>query len=77
MQFVPAIVTIYLAGVVLALWRTDAAPLPRLGLALLWPLAAIACVTTLTMLSAAALVLFPVVGLIVLGGAGAMWWYWR
>jgi hypothetical protein len=77
MQFVTALLAIYLVGGLLALWRTDAPPLPRVGLALLWPLAAIACVTTLTMLSVAALVLFPVVGLIVLGGAGTVWWYWR
>jgi hypothetical protein len=77
MQFVPVAVTIYVAGALVALWRTDAAPVPRVGLALLWPLAAIACVVTLTMLSAAALVLFPLVGIAVLGGAGAVWSYWR
>ena len=77
MQFSSAIVAIYVAGALVALWRTDAAPLPRIGLALLWPLALLACVTTLAMLAAAAMVLFPLVGVLVMGAAGTLWWLLR
>jgi hypothetical protein len=76
-QFSSAIVAIYVAGALVALWRTDAAPLPRIGLALLWPLALLACVTTLAMLAAAAMVLFPLVGVLVMGAAGTLWWLLR
>jgi hypothetical protein len=76
-QFSSAIVVIYVAGALVALWRTDAAPLPRIGLALLWPLALLACATTLAMLAAAAMVLFPLVGVLVMGAAGTLWWLLR
>lgn len=75
MQFFSAIVAIYVVGVLVALWRTDAAPVPRIGLALLWPLALVACAATLTMLFAAAMVLFPLVGVAVMGAAGTLWWF--
>lgn len=56
------------------LWRTDASLAHRAALAGLWPLAAVACALTLTVLGLAALVLFPVLGLAVaLAGAG-LWW---
>jgi hypothetical protein len=74
-QFFSAIVAIYVAGVLVALWRTDAAVVPRVGLALLWPLAPLACAVTLSMLFAAAMVLFPLVGVAAIGAAGAVWWF--
>jgi hypothetical protein len=57
-----ALIAAYFAGVIVGVWRTDAPPAQRLGLALLWPLAAVACVVTLTILSVSAAVLFPVIG---------------
>jgi hypothetical protein len=52
----------YFAGVIVGLWRTDAPAAQRLGLALLWPVAAVACVITLSILSVSAAVLFPMIG---------------
>ena len=57
------LISAYFAGVLVGLWRTDAPPLKRVGLAMLWPLAAVACVITLTVLSIATAILFPAIGL--------------
>ena len=57
------LISAYFAGVLIGLWRTDAPPVRRLGLALLWPLAAVACAVTLTVLSVATALLFPAIGL--------------
>ena len=74
----PLLLAIYLAGVAIGLWRVDAPPARRLGLALLWPLAVVACAVTLTTLLAAAGVLFPVAGVVMmLGAAGMIWWLVR
>lgn len=66
----------YFVGVLVGLWRTDAPPAKRIGLALVWPLAALACVITLTILSIAAAVLFPMVGIAALAAGGAAWMIW-
>jgi hypothetical protein len=66
----------YLLGVLVGLWRTDAPPLQRLGLSLLWPVAVLACVVTLSILSIAAAILFPVVGVAALVAGGAAWAIW-
>jgi len=50
---VRAILTAYLVGVAIGLWRTDAKPITRLTLALLWPIGPLAFVVTLAMLLAA------------------------
>jgi len=50
---VRAILTLYLAGVAIGLWRTDAKPLARLALAMLWPIGPLAFVVTVAMLLAA------------------------
>lgn len=68
-----ALISAYFAGVLIGLWRTDAPPLRRLGLALLWPLAAVACAVTLTALSIATVVLFPVIGLAAVLAIGVGW----
>jgi hypothetical protein len=68
---------IYLIGIVVGLWRIDAPPARRIGLALLWPLALIACGVTLTTLLVAAGVLFPVFGVGLVGAAGIAWWLLR
>jgi hypothetical protein len=69
--------TVYLAGVAVGLWRADAPPARRIGLALMWPVALAACLVTLTTLSVAAVVLFPLVGVAAVGGAAGLWWMLR
>lgn len=71
------LVALYFGGVLLGCWRGDAPPLKRIGLALLWPLAPVACVLTLSVLALAAVLFFPAVGVIALGAALAGWIYWR
>ena len=48
-----AILTGYFIGVMIGFWRTDAKPLKRLALALLWPLGPLAFVITVAVLIAA------------------------
>jgi len=67
-----SLIAAYFAGVIVGLWRTDAPPVQRIGLALLWPVAAVACVVTLTVLSVSAAVLFPIIGVAALV-VGAGW----
>ena len=69
---------IYLAGALLALWRTDAAWPTKIALAVLWPLGPLAFVITVGILLAASLVGFPLIaGGLALGGAVALWWLLR
>ncbi|HVG52921.1 MAG TPA: hypothetical protein VM846_00760 [Vicinamibacterales bacterium] len=70
---------IYAVGVVIALWRIDAAWPTRVAVAALWPLGPLAFVVTVAILLAASLIAFPVVaGLTAAGVAGALWWFaWR
>ena len=70
-----SLVFVYLAGVAIGFWRADARGSRRLGLALLWPLAPIACLVTLTTLVVAAGVLFPVLGVTAVAIAGGLWWW--
>ena len=53
------VVTIYVVGVLIGLVCTDARPLTRTGLALLWPLAFAAFVVTVAALILVALVALP------------------
>jgi hypothetical protein len=62
-------VVVYVIGVLVGLLAIDARLPARLGLALLWPLGPIAFVVTISILLAASLVAFPVLGAIVLAGA--------
>jgi len=50
---VRAILTVYLVGVVIGLWRTDAKPLGRLALSVLWPIGPLAFAVTVLVLIAA------------------------
>ena len=69
---------IYAAGVVIALWRTDAAWPTRVAIAALWPLGPLAFVVTVAILLAASLIAFPLVaGGIAVAGALAAWWLTR
>jgi hypothetical protein len=63
---------LYGIGAVVALFRTDAAWPVRLALAVLWPLGPAAFVATVTLLLAASLIAFPVVGVLV-ALAGVAW----
>ena len=65
---------VYVAGVVLGLIKIDATPLPRLGLALLWPLGPVAFIATIAILLMASLVAFPIVGAAVLLAMAIAWW---
>lgn len=65
--------TIYAAGVAIGLIATDARPLARLCLALLWPVGVLAFVVTVGGLLAASTVLFPAVGVCVLAAVLLAW----
>ncbi len=74
-----AALTVYLVGVVVALFTIDARGPARLGLALLWPVGPIAFVVTITILLLALPIAFPVMGTVVLAaliGAIAILWKW-
>jgi beta-lactamase class A len=61
------LLAIYLLGVVAGLIFTDARWLPRVSLALLWPLGPLAFVVTISILVLSLPIAFPIVGTIVLG----------
>ncbi|NOT24816.1 MAG: hypothetical protein HOP16_01830 [Acidobacteria bacterium] len=65
---------VYLAGFVWGLLRTDARPLSRLLLALLWPIGPAAFVVVLAILVAVSPIAFPLFGALLCGAAGAAWW---
>ena len=68
--------TIYAAGALVAIWRTDAAWPTRLAVAVLWPLGPLAFLVTVSILLAASLIAFPVVsGAIAAAVAAAVWWF--
>ena len=62
------VIAVYLAGAIVALFVLDAPALPRIGLALLWPLGPIAFVVTISILVAALPIAFPVMGTLALIG---------
>jgi len=67
---------IYAFGVAAGLVLTDATPLARVVIALLWPLGAAAFVVTIATLLVAAMLVFPVFGVAVLVAAAAAWaWF--
>lgn len=68
-----ALLAIYVAGALVALWRTDAAPLTRLAIALFWPIGPLAFVITVSILLAASVIAFPAIGA-ALAVAGLAWW---
>jgi hypothetical protein len=47
------LLTVYLVGVLIGFWRTDAKPFMRLALAMLWPIGPLAFVVTVAVLIAA------------------------
>jgi len=66
---------LYLAGVAVALWRTDAAWPTRTAVALLWPLGPAAFVITVLVLLAASLIAFPVTGVLIAAAALLLAWW--
>jgi hypothetical protein len=66
---------IYGIGVAAGLVLTDASPLARVVIALLWPLGAAAFVVTIAILFVAAMLVFPLFGVLVLA-AGVAGWIW-
>jgi hypothetical protein len=65
----------YVAGVVVGLWKVDAAIGPRVGLALLWPAGVLAAAVTVPILIAAVLILFPVLAAAVAVALAGGWWF--
>jgi len=65
---VHAALVVYIIGVVIGLLCTDARPIARVGLALLWPVGPLAFIATITILVAASVIAFPVVGVVVASG---------
>jgi hypothetical protein len=64
---------VYVSGVVVGLALTDARPLTRVALALLWPLGPLAFVATIAILVASSAIAFPAVGVLMAAGA-TLWW---
>jgi hypothetical protein len=65
---------VYVAGVTVGLWRTDAPWPMRVVLAALWPIGPAAFVVTVSLLLAVSLFVFPIVG--ALAAAGLLGWLW-
>jgi hypothetical protein len=68
------LLSVYAAGVLLALWRTDARLPARVAVALLWPVGPIAFMVTVSILLAASVVAFPAFGAAMLVAGGIAWW---
>ena len=64
---------IYGIGVTVGLLLTDARPLARAAIALSWPLGVVTFAVTILTLLAAAMLVFPVLGVLVLASAAATW----
>ena len=64
---------IYAIGVAVGLLLTDARPLARASIALLWPLGIVTFAVTILTLVAAAMLVFPVFGVVVLAAAIGGW----
>ena len=65
---------VYVAGVLIALAMSDARPLERVALAVLWPLGPIAFVVTLIVLVLASAIAYPIVGVPLVVAIGVLWW---
>lgn len=67
---------VYLAGVIVGLWRADASPAGKALLALGWPVGVAAAAVVLVVLVAAALVLFPMLAAAVAALGVVAWMLW-
>lgn len=52
------LLTIYIVGVIIGLWRTDGPPLTKVALAVLWPIGPLAFLVTINGLIIAAVIAF-------------------
>ena len=71
------VLAVYAIGVALGLVLTDARPLARVSIALLWPLAIVTFAVTIATLVGAAMLVFPGFGVMVLAAALAGWFWLR
>jgi len=69
-----AITILYVAGVIWGLLRTDARPVERVVLSLLWPLGPLAFLVTLAILVAASVIAYPLVMVPAVVVLAALWW---
>ena len=69
------VLAIYAIGVIAGLLLTDARPLPRLAIALAWPLGVAAFLVTIATLFVAAMLVYPAFGAAVLAVA-VLGWFW-
>jgi len=77
MQPVPylwLVALVYVAGVVWGLLKSDARPVERVSLAVLWPVGPLAFVVTVSILLAASVIAFPAVMVPILIAIGMVWW---
>jgi len=65
---------IYLAGVVIGLWRVGGRLPTKVALSLLWPIGPLAGILVVAGLLLVSLIAFPRVGLAVAAGAAWLWW---
>jgi hypothetical protein len=65
---------IYVAGLLLCIFVSDARPAERLMLAVLWPLGPLALVVTLVVLLLASVVAFPLIMVAMLSVIAIVWW---
>ena len=66
--------SIYLAGVVIGLWRVGGRLPTKAALSLLWPIGPLAGILVVAGLLLVSLIAFPRVGLAVAVGATVLWW---
>lgn len=73
-DFRVALTILYVTGVVWALLRTDARPVERVVLSLLWPLGPLAFLVTVATLLAASVMAYPLVMIPAVVVLAVVWW---
>lgn len=68
------VLAIYLAGIVIGLWRVGGRLPTKVALSVLWPLGPLTGVLVVAGLLLVSLIAFPWVGLGVAAGAAGLWW---
>lgn len=75
-MFAPVLL-LYIGGVAVGLFASDARAPVRVALAVLWPIGPLAFVVTIGVLVAAAAIAFPWFGVVVAAAGAAAWWFFR
>ncbi len=75
-RMVPAFL-LYIGGVCVGLFLSDAPPATRLALALLWPVGPVAFLVTISVLIVAGAIAFPLFGACLAAAIAAAWWFVR